>query len=515
MNGFLRLPDTIHTIPEALAFWAAVTPDAPALRALDGRTATFRELHAATNAVAARLAARGIGPEDRVAFFLEPGFAATIALLGTMATAIAVPLNPVSAAPELDRDLARLLPRLLIADGSGLPAAGIASDLGIPFVPLAAVAACSISPDIQQRLPDLQSPAPETIAAIIHTSGTTGLPKRVLRAHRSFLAGARAARDSSALTPDDVLLLTPSLHTNAGLVNLCAALANGGCCVIATGFDPGDFPDLLDVQQPTWMASNAAELNRILAAAAFRGRDQIAGPSSRLRLIRAGAQAMTPGTAERAEASLRAVVFDGFGMSEASYVTASGPTPADRREGATGRPWRTEIRILGERGEHLPPGATGEVVIRGETLFSGYLDDPEANAAAALPGGWFRTGDLGFLDTDGYLTLTGRRNELINRGGEKIAPVEVDRLLLTHPAVADAAAFAVPDPRLGEDIVAAVVLRPGMAVTPRELRRWLLDHLTPYKVPRRIWLVDDLPRTVTGKVQRGVLTDRYRRRHRP
>jgi acyl-CoA synthetase (AMP-forming)/AMP-acid ligase II len=148
-------------------------------------------------------------------------------------------------------------------------------------------------------------------------------------------------------------------------------------------------------------------------------------------------------------------------------------------------------------------------VIRGPTLFPGYLDDAEADAMVFLPGGWFRTGDLGFLDEDGFLYLSCRLNELINRGGEKIAPVEIDHALLSHPAVGEAAVFAVPDARLGEDIVAAVVLRPGMLATPRELRGWMLTHLSPYKVPRRIWMVDHLPRTRTGKVQRGVLADRF------
>ncbi|MGH2617957.1 MAG: AMP-binding enzyme [Thermomicrobiales bacterium] len=143
--------------------------------------------------------------------------------------------------------------------------------------------------------------------------------------------------------------------------------------------------------------------------------------------------------------------------------------------------------------------------MRGPRVFPGYLDDPEANAEAFLPGGWFRTGDLGFLDDAGFLHLTGRLGEVINRGGEKIDPCEVDAALASHPAVADAAVFAVPDARLGQDVVAAIVLKPGMRATPRALRRWLFDHLAAYKVPRRIWFVGDLPRTATGKVRRGEL----------
>jgi acyl-CoA synthetase (AMP-forming)/AMP-acid ligase II len=151
---------------------------------------------------------------------------------------------------------------------------------------------------------------------------------------------------------------------------------------------------------------------------------------------------------------------------------------------------------------------TGQIVVRGPTLFPGYLDDDEANAAAFLPGGWFRTGDLGFLDDNGYLHLTGRLSEIINRGGEKIVPREVDDVLLSHPAVAEAEVFGVPDARLGEDVVAAVVLKPGMSAKAWELRDWMLDRLAPFKVPRRIWHVASLPRTSTGKVQRGELARR-------
>jgi acyl-CoA synthetase (AMP-forming)/AMP-acid ligase II len=306
-----------------------------------------------------------------------------------------------------------------------------------------------------------------------------------------------------------VLLLTTSLHTNAGLVNLCAALCNGGACLATPGFDPAAYPGWLDEHGPTWTITNATELNLLLDDAAAAGRASVAGPRSRLRLVRAGAQPMTPGTVERAEASLRALVCDGFGMTEASYVTGAGPDAADRRPGSCGPPLNSEIRVLDERGVDLPRGATGEIVIRGETLFPGYLDDPAANTAVFLPGGWFRTGDSGWLDADGHLYVQGRLNELINRGGEKIAPVEVDRALLRHPAVAEAATFAVPDPRFGEDIVAAVVLRPGPEASLWELRGWLLDQLSPAKVPRRFWLVERLPRTPTGKVQRTVLAERY------
>jgi acyl-CoA synthetase (AMP-forming)/AMP-acid ligase II len=184
------------------------------------------------------------------------------------------------------------------------------------------------------------------------------------------------------------------------------------------------------------------------------------------------------------------------------------PPPATQKPGSAGQPVQ-EVRIVDAAGNSVGPETVGEIVVRGPQVFAGYLDEPDANPAAFFADGWFRTGDLGYLDEDGFLFVMGRVNELINRGGEKIAPLEVDDVLRSHAAVMDAATFAVPDARLGQDIVAAVVLELGMSADSRELRSWMLDRLSSHKVPRRIWMVECLPRTPTGKVQRGVLTDRY------
>ncbi len=504
----VTLPETIHTIPEALAFWAERTPDAPALRGIDGQAWSHRELLQAVGDVASRLSALGIDSDARVALVLPPGVEASIALLGAMVAAIAAPLNPESTSHELTRDLQRLAPRLVVTGGSS---AGTSESVAV------ALGIATVSVD------DLLAPAgheggpagglprrdPESIAVILHTSGTTASPKRVPRPHRTYVACARAARACTNLTPADVGILTAALHTNAGVANLLSALFSGGSCVVAPGFDPVAFPDWLADHRPSWFVSTPTEIRLLLDAATAAGRESIAGPGSRLRAVRLGAQPLPPGILERAERSLRALIFDGYGMTEASYIAGGGPGAEDRREGSCGRPISTEIRVLDEADRDLPPGATGAIVIRGPTLFPGYLDDPETNAALFLPGGWFRTGDLGYLDADGFLYLSGRAHEVINRGGAKIAPVQVDHILVRHPAVAEAAVFAVPDTRLGEDIVAAVVLKPDMTVSQRELRSWMLDRLSPYKVPRRIWVIEALPRTRTGKVQRRALADRF------
>ena len=501
------LPVAIQTIPQSLTFWADRTPEAPALRAIDGRAWSHRELRRTLHDLAARLAALGIARGDRVVLVLPPGIDAAIALLGTMTTAVAVPLNARSTSHELTRDLRRLAPKLVITSDGIAAGPDVAAALGIP----AAAVGDLLTAEGERCSNDAASPTtqPDDIAIILHTSGTTEAPKRVPRPHRTYVAAARESRAMTNLTSDDVGILLASLHTNAGVGNLLAALLSGGSCLIAPGVDPDLVPTWLADHQPTWFVSTPTEITHIMDAADAAGRERVVGPGSRLRAIRLGSQPLIPGTIERAEQSFGALVFDGYGMTEASYITGGGPGAQNRRDGTCGRPVSTSIRVLDAHDRELPPGAAGAIVIRGPTLFPGYLDDAVENAAAFLPGGWFRTGDLGFLDDDGFLTILGRANELINRGGEKISPYEVDQVLQRHPAVAEAAAFAVRDARLGEDIVAAVVLRPGETVTVRELRRWLLCHLSPTKAPRRIWVLDQLPRTATGKVQRVILAERF------
>jgi acyl-CoA synthetase (AMP-forming)/AMP-acid ligase II len=504
------LPETIHTIPEALAFWAERTPDAPALRAIDGRAWSHCELQGVVGGVASRLSELGIDSEARVALVLPPGVEASIALLGTMSAAVAAPLNPGSTADELTRDLRRLGPRLVVTGGPFAAASErVAASLGIATICVDDLLAPTGDPAGPEH--GLPHRDPDSIAVILHTSGTTAAPKRVPRPHRTYVACARASRACTNLTPADVGILVAALHTNAGLGNLLAALFCGGSCVVAPGFDPVAFPDWLAEHRPTWFVSTPTEITLLLDAADAAGRASVVGPESRLRAVRLGAQPLPPSILERAERSLHALIFDGYGMTEASYITGGGPGPEDRRQGSCGRPVGAEVRVLDEDDRELPPGVPGAIVVRGPTLFPGYLDEPEMNAALFLPGGWFRTGDLGSLDADGFLYLTGRVHELINRGGAKIAPVEVDHALLSHPAVAEAAVFAVPDARLGEDLVAAVLFRPNMTASQRELRAWLLDRLSTHKVPRRIWMVDALPRTRTGKVQRGELARRWRK----
>ncbi len=480
MRDERRLPDHIDTIPDALAFWAEETPDAPALRSIDGRELSHRELREAIDRISHRLIARGIVRQDRVALVLPAGLEMCVALLGVMASAVAVPLKPASSALELPRDLERLRPALVVTGGQiEAMTRDTAARLAIPVMTVSDLLAPTSAKTILAT--NRPTTRPDHIAVIQHTSGTTALPKRAPRTHGSYTTAVRVARDSLLLTPDDVLLLTAGTHHNLGLADLLAALLSGGSCVVAGGFDPGAYPGLLQEHRPTWAVLTPYELNLLLDHAEAAGHEAIAGPNSRLRAILAEAQALPPETLARAERRLRAPVLTGYGMTEAGNIAKFGLDDHVRREGSCGRSRCLAIRIVDASGREVAPGVAGEVVVRGPTVFAGYLDDPEATAAVFLPGGWFRTGDYGYLDDEGFLYLTGRISETINRGGDKIAPEEVDFVLASHPAIARAAVFAVPDARLGEDIVAAVVLKLGATASPRDLRKWMLERLTPSK----------------------------------
>lgn len=507
MRDEARLPDGISTIPAALDFWAIADPDAAALRAADGRAISRSALRQAINRVSVSIAARGIGRQDRIALILPPGLDACVVLLGTIAGAVAVPLNPAASAHELKRDLERLRPALVVTDeAGGTLVREIASSLTLPVV----TADAMLTPDgtVRRRERARPTTAPHDIAVILHTSGTTALPKRVPRTHANIIAGARVAREAVQLTPDDVLLLTASVHHNMGLADFLVTLLNGASCVVTLGFDPLAYPDWLREFQPTWTVLTPSELMLLLDNGDVSDRRRIGGTKSHLRAVGAEAQAMLPGTLERAERCLGAPVLCGYGMTETGNITRFG-VGERRREGSCGRSWGIAIRVIDDALQDVAPCTAGEVVVRGPTVFSGYLDEPMATAAAFLNGGWFRTGDTGYLDDEGFLYLVGRSSETINRGGEKIAPLEVDLALARHSAVAAAAVFPVPDARLGEDIVAAVVVKPEAKTSPRALRAWLLERLAPFKVPRRIWFVDDIPRTATGKVLRGALTEQF------
>jgi acyl-CoA synthetase (AMP-forming)/AMP-acid ligase II/acyl carrier protein len=353
---------------------------------------------------------------------------------------------------------------------------------------------------------DPGAPEPESEALTLHTSGTTSRPKMVPLTHANLCAGANNVAGALRLAPDDRCLnVMPLFHIHGLVAALLASLTAGASVVCTSGFLATQFFDWLEGVRPTWYTAVPTMHQSILGRAQQNAEIIARRP---MRLIRSSSSSLAPQVMAGLEAAFRAPVIEAYGMTEAAHQMASNPLPPHaRKPGSVGLPSGPEIAVVGPEGEHLGAGERGEVVIRGPNVTRGYVNNPAANHDAYIDG-WFRTGDQGFLDGDGYLFLTGRLKELINRGGEKISPREVDEALMDHPAVAQAVAFALPDPRLGEDVAAAVVLRPGATATSLELRQFAASRLADFKVPARVVFVDAIPKGPTGKLQRIGLAEK-------
>ena len=476
---------------------AAAHPDRPAIEEADGEALTYVALLARTEGLAAALRLRVAGRQggSRVGIVLPNGLPMSQALLAVTCVGAALPYNPAYTEAEFqayfrDMHLSALLTRPAFAP----TAVRVAAQLGIPMLDLDELA------QETQGANDLLPPAPDATAMVLLTSGSTGNAKRVPLSHANVCTSARHVSRSMALGPDDRCLSMWELFHIGGLVDLLLAPLDAGGTVIATaGFSATRFFDLLDRVRPTWFQGVPATLGEIALHARRNGID----PSgSSLRLLRSVAAALPPSLMSELETLFGIPVLQTFGMTEAGpLITSTALPPAERPGGSVGRSCGTELKIFAQDWMPVADGTEGEVAIRGRNVFAGYEDEPAANAEAFREG-WFRTGDLGRFDAAGNLYLTGRIKELINRGGEKVNIREVDDALLCHPAIRAAAAFPLPHKTLGEDVCAAVVLRPGAAATAAELRAFVSQRLAGFKVPRAIAFLEALPRNAVGKIDR-------------
>jgi acyl-CoA synthetase (AMP-forming)/AMP-acid ligase II len=341
---------------------------------------------------------------------------------------------------------------------------------------------------------------PDDLALILHTSGTTSRPKMVALSQANVCASARHIGATLQLTEADRCLnVMPLFHIHGLIAAVLSSLAAGGSVWCTPGFNALRFFALLDDALPTWYTA-VPTMHQAILGRAERNREIVMRRP--LRFIRSSSSSLPPQVMAELEHVFGAPVIESYGMTEAAHQMASNPLPpAPRKPGSVGLAAGPEVEVMGEGGALLAPGATGEIVIRGPNVTKGYLENPEANATAFCDG-WFRTGDQGVKDADGYLSITGRLKEIINRGGEKVSPREIDEVLMDHPAIAQAVAFGMPHDKLGEDVAAAVVLREGAAATERELRDFVAGRLADFKVPRKVLILDEIPKGATGKLQR-------------
>ncbi|MEA2632283.1 MAG: oxalate---CoA ligase [Chloroflexota bacterium] len=493
------------TISELLA---AGNPSSVAIRALDARPLTYASLRDQVERTIAALNGFGIGRDDRVAIVLPNGPEMAVAFVAIAAGATAAPLNPAYRDEEFAFYLSDLGAKaLLVERGGASPALGVAARLGIRVLELeptpglgAGAFALASAPKAPGEGTSGGFAQADDVALILHTSGTTSRPKIVPLSQRNVIASARAIRATLGLTPEDCgLAIMPLFHIHGLMAGLLAPLAAGSRVFCTTGFNALRFFAWMGEARPTWYTAVPTMHQAILSRAA-PNREVIA--SNPLRFLRSSSSSMPPQLIQELEATFGAPLIESYGMTEASHQMASNPLPPGKRvPGAVGVAAGPEVAIMDERGDLLPPGRTGEIVIRGENVTLGYENNPEANAAA-FTNGWFRTGDQGVMSEDGYLSITGRLKEIINRGGEKISPREVDEVLMDHPAIEQVVTFAVPHVKLGEDVAAAVVLREGASLTEKEVREFAARRLADFKVPRKVLFLPEIPKGATGKLQR-------------
>ena len=457
------------------------------------------------------LAQAGIGPGDRVAIVLPNGPEMAAAFLATAAHATAAPLNPAYRVDEFAFYLEDLCAKALILE-SGTESAAVeaAKRVGVPIVGLTPETGAGAGSFI------LDAPSGaglanggngrDDAALVLHTSGTTSRPKIVPLTAANLCASAANIAEWISLQPGDRCLnIMPLFHIHGLMAGVMASLHAGASVICTPGFNALRVFAWLDEMTPTWLTA-VPTMHQAILARAPRNKEIVA--RRRLRLLRSSSSSLPAPVMGELEATFDAPVIESYGMTEASHQMTSNPMPpAERRPGGVGIAAGPEVAIMDEAGAVQAPGTEGEVVIRGPNVTHGYENNPEANAAA-FSNGWFRTGDQGVIDGAGYLTLTGRLKEIINRGGEKIAPREVDDVLMVHPAVAQAVAFAVPHPKLGEDVAAVIVLREGAEAGERELRAFAAESLADFKVPRTILFRDEIPKGATGKLQRIGLAEK-------
>jgi acyl-CoA synthetase (AMP-forming)/AMP-acid ligase II/thioesterase domain-containing protein len=500
------------TIGREIQRRAKLQPDHPAMVSKGLAPLSYRELELLIGEVRAALRLAGFGRSARIAIAMPNSPQAALAILAVACSAVSIPLNPRLLLSEIESSLSALRPdAVLLLKGSDSDARRAAENKGIMIIeaaqpkdgalglmiiePRPSTAAASDEPD---------EPDPAAPAFILQTSGTTAEPKLIPYSHRNMLAVAARCQAWFNLTPEDrCLSVSPVFYAHGLKVTVLTPLLTGGTAAFPADASKFDYAEWFGALKPTWYSAGPT-LHRLVFDQTQSIADAKKGHS--LRFILSSGAPLPRNVLEGLQHTLGVPLVEHYSSSEASLIAANLPPPGGSKPGTVGVPWPDTVIIVGDDDRRLLPREQGEILVSGPTVISGYLDAPDLNCRSFC-NGWFKTGDIGSLDEDGFLTLHGRKIDVINRGGEKISPIEIDEVLARHPAVAEAAAFSVPHPRLGEDVAAAVVLRSGVTVTPVELRRYLQEEVASFKVPRRIVIRDHLPKGKTGKILRRQLTE--------
>ena len=491
----------MKTSNSLLSILSSDSPASTAVTIPGGPALSYGSLRDEVDRVAELLAGAGLERGSAVSMALPNGLEFLVTFLAVLrAGAIAAPLNPAYTREEFAFCMGDASSRLAILPPDVLAAREAAGELGIPVLAASPTPGGTVELTREGRqLTNRSDPEPpdgSDVALFLHTSGTTSRPKGVPLTHANLLASVENIGASYALSPEDVAMVVMPLFHVHGLVGAAlSTLASGGEMVVPSRFSAGAFWPTRTATGATWYSA-VPTIHQILLDRA----DADGAPRESFRFIRSCSAALAPRVLGNLESRFGAPVLEAYGMTEAAHQMTSNPLPpGDRVPGTVGAATGVEVGVMDRDGRFMEAGDVGEVAIKGPNVMGGYRNNPAANQES-FSDGWFRTGDQGFLSGDAYLTLTGRIKELINRGGEKISPLEVDAALLAHPSVAEAVCFAAPDSKYGEAVHAAVVLRDD--ADEAALRTFCGERLAAFKVPDRIYVADSLPRTVTGKIQR-------------
>ena len=501
----------LNTIGKAIRYRAELQPHHTAVVASGFAPLSYRELQCLIDEVRGTLRRAGLGQSARIAIAMRNGPQAALAIVAVACSAVSIPLNPRQTLSEIETCLAALRPdAVLVVKGADSAARRVAERKRLSIIEATQLKDGSLgfgvtTPKMSVAATPDDSDESDTDAPafILQTSGTSAEPKFIPTRHRNMLAAAERVRAWFDLTPQDrCLSVSPVFYAHGLHVTVFAPLLSGGTIAFPTDASKFHYAEWFGTLKPTWYSASPVVHGMVLDHIKSIGNTR----DHSLRFVLSGGAPPPSYVLHELQKALGIPVVEHYGSSEGMQICSNSLPPGPSKLGTVGVPWPDTICIVGNDGGRLAAGECGEILVGGPTVVSGYLNAPELNRASFVDG-WFRSGDIGSIDEDGFLALHGRKDDLINRGAEKISPVEIDDALTLHPAVAEAAAFAVPHPRLGEDIAAAVVLRPGMTATPVELREYLQGRLASFKVPRRIVIRDQLPKGDAGKVVRRRLIE--------
>ncbi len=499
--------DTVRSVGDAIRRIAERTPEAPAILATGYKPCSYRELQEQIDDVGAALHGWGFDQSARLGLSLPTAPATALAMLTVGSWVQAVPIDPLAPSPEVGSQLAFVqADAVLVPDGVPSAARQAAIELGIPIIETRIedgrfrlhLAISSPRASGASVEPDLNS-----ILYILQTSGTTANPKHVMWSHGNQLAVTKRMRNSLQLKPDDRALMILPIHHSFGVTTLWTAILTGGSLAFPANPRRFDLATWFGELRPTWY--RAVPSQHLFILENLRSVPPSQRPRS-LRVVAAGASDISENMLRELTDVLGAPVANTYGTTETGHISLNVAWPGRSKPGTVGRPEDGIVVIIGEDRRPLPPGEEGEILVGGPTVSRGYVNAPDLNREAFVDG-WYRTGDIGILDEDGFLTLRGRLKDVISRGAERVIPLEVEEALLLHPDVQEAAVFGIPHERLGEDVAAAVVLKPDTEATPADLRKFLGGQLAWSKIPRRIVFVTELPKGANGKVLRRVLQE--------